>query len=96
MALRQFKYDQFAKYYDVIELAGQPESHALNDVLDRLFRTHGVTTVADVTCGTGAQAVGLAKRGYRVRASDTSPGMLREARKKARGLGVKFRVGDNT
>lgn len=92
--LKQCDYNRWAEYYDDMELRGASESHAMNDFLDEIFRPRAVSTVLDMTCGTGAQAIGLAKRGYSVRASDLSEGMLKVGRRKARGLGIRFQRGD--
>jgi SAM-dependent methyltransferase len=92
--LRPHDYERHAPYYDHLELDGTGESPEMNAFLHRLFRRRGVRTVLDMTCGTGAQSIDLARRGYRVTASDLSPAMLAEARRKARGLGIRFRRGD--
>lgn len=50
-------------------------------------------SVLDVNCGTGIDALALAARGFRVTGVDISPGMLREAGKKAASrpeLGLEF------
>lgn len=89
-----YKYDQFAEMYDIVELGGQPESTEMNLFLHRLFQKQGAKLLADLTCGTGAQAVGLARLGYQVTASDLSRSMLALARKKGKGLGIRFQEGD--
>ncbi len=94
--LRPYPYDRTAKLYDALVFDGPAESVTMNRFLHRLFRRRGVESVLDLTCGTGAQAVGLARYGYRVTAADLSRAMLAEAKKKARGLGVRFRQGDMT
>jgi SAM-dependent methyltransferase len=94
--LKPYPYERTAPLYDLLVFDGPGESVEMNRFLHRLFRRRGVETVLDLTCGTGAQAVGLARYGYRVTASDLSPAMLAEARRKARGLGVRFRCGDMT
>jgi SAM-dependent methyltransferase len=94
LQLRPHDYERHAPYYDRLELAGTGETPEMNAFLHRLFRRRGVRTVLDLTCGTGAQSIDLARRGYRVTASDLSPAMLAEARRKARGLDIRFRRGD--
>lgn len=49
--------------------------------LDRLIRahSHAAVDVLDCACGIGTQAIGLAKRGYRVVGSDLSPRELETA-----------------
>ncbi len=44
--------------------------------------------VLDVGCGTGEDALFLARRGVRVRAVDPAPGMVEQARAKAEALGI--------
>src|SRR4051812_16170040 len=44
----------------------------------------GAKTVLDVSCGIGTQALGLARRGFAVTASDLSAGAVERARAEAR------------
>ncbi len=83
LPLQQPDYSLYAKFYDYFELAGHEESEELNIFLHELFSINGVKTVTDLACGTGAQSIGLARRGYRVIASDLNMAMLQVARKKA-------------
>ena len=55
-----------------------------------------VSTVLDVSCGIGTQAIGLAKLDYRVTASDLSPEEVERARQEttARNLSIAFSVAD--
>ena len=92
--VRPFDYDNFAHYYDLFELGGNSETERMNAFLNRIFKERGARSVLDITCGTGAQAVGLAKFGYEVTASDQSKTMLLQARKKGCGLGIRFKQGD--
>lgn len=96
MNLKQNDYGRHSSYYDEIELAPYGNSVAMNKFLHGTFKKRKVKTVLDLSCGTGAQAIGLAKYGYKVTGSDLSAGMLAKARKKARGLGIKFRQADMT
>jgi 2-polyprenyl-3-methyl-5-hydroxy-6-metoxy-1,4-benzoquinol methylase len=73
--LKQYNYDLYVKYYDLIEL--KPECvNSINIVLDRLLSFYRVKTVHDITCGTGAQVSFLASKGYNVSGSDISKAML--------------------
>ena len=96
MSLKSYDYDRYAPDYDLVELGGKGVTAEGNWFLHKLFRRHRVVSVLDLTCGTGAQAIGLAEHGYKVTASDISEGMLKVARRKARGLGIRFRHGDMT
>jgi SAM-dependent methyltransferase len=53
-------------------------------------------TILDVSCGIGTQAIGLAKRGFAVTASDLSAGAVARARVEAqrRGVEIDFSVCD--
>mgnify|MGYP001159231485 FL=1 len=88
--LRQPDYAAYARFYDYFELAGHEESEELNLFLDELFDMNNIESVVDFACGTGAQAIGLARAGYRVTAADLNSEMLKLARKKAKGLKIKF------
>lgn len=94
MVIKQYDYNKFAKYYDVLELKASNYYEKTNDLLDKIFKKHKVKTILDMTCGTGAQTISLTKRGYKVTASDISNGMLEIAKKKAKGLGINFYLRD--
>ena len=66
------------------------------DILDRLIHSErgNAETVLDCACDIGTQAIGLALRGYNVRATDLSPAAVRRARREARTFGVKIVFGD--
>ena len=92
-------YDQLAPYYHLI-------FHDWDSAIDRqgarLARViadvwgDGVRSVLDVSCGIGTQAMGLARRGFDVTASDGSQGAIDRARAeaKARSLSIPFSVCD--
>ena len=84
--MKQPDYQNYAGFYDYFELAGFDESEELNIFLNEIFRLNSIKTIVDFACGTGAQSIGLAKRGYRVTAADKSPAMIEQARKKAQKL----------
>ncbi|MBH1940907.1 class I SAM-dependent methyltransferase [Mobilitalea sibirica] len=54
-----------------------------------LLHINKVRTVLDCSCGTGLQAIGLAKEGFHVTGSDISNKMLEIARKNAEKDGIK-------
>ena len=55
-----------------------------------------VSTVLDVSCGIGTQAIGLAKLGYDVTGSDLSPEAIERAKREAtnRDLSISLSVAD--
>ncbi len=88
--MKQPNYENYAFFYDQFELAGYGESEGFNQFLEELFHSNLVKTVLDFSCGTGAQAIGLARRGFKVTASDLSSAMLDYAKKKAGKLDIEF------
>jgi len=59
--------------------------------LDRMLQAPGME-VLELNCGTGTDAVHLARKGHRVMATDISEEMLKAAREKARQFGVEDRI----
>lgn len=55
-----------------------------------LLLGHQVSDVLDCACGTGVQAIPLAKAGFHVTGSDLSPEMLRRCREKSAEAGVEI------
>lgn len=51
--------------------------------LERLLDEHGARRVLDAACGTGMHAIALAQRGYQTVGTDSSVGMLEQARANA-------------
>jgi 2-polyprenyl-3-methyl-5-hydroxy-6-metoxy-1,4-benzoquinol methylase len=58
--------------------------------LDDLVQRTGAREVHEVGCGEGELSIRLARRGLRVRGSDAFPGVLEEARERARAAGVEI------
>jgi SAM-dependent methyltransferase len=93
-------YDRMAPFYHLIFPHGfdvSIERHA--KALDALIRERwgdGVKNLLDVSCGIGTQALGLARLGYQVTASDLSPQAIARARQEAaiRALSIDFSVAD--
>lgn len=50
-------------------------------------------TLLDCSCGIGTQAIGLARRGYTVHATDLSPASVTRAEREARALGATLTTG---
>jgi SAM-dependent methyltransferase len=79
MPMTAFFYDELAPYYHL--LYGNWEL-AINDqgaALAALLREWGIgpgASVLDAACGIGTQTLGLLESGYRVTASDISPGAI--------------------
>jgi ubiquinone/menaquinone biosynthesis C-methylase UbiE len=86
MAVNMF--DRIAEYYDVLheEVDYAAECTLLEKVFVRVLDRQPAT-VLDLGCGTGNHALILAERGFRVTGIDSSAGMLRVARAKARSPG---------
>ena len=66
------------------------------DALHTILTPDQIHTVLDCACGTGIQAIGLARRGYHVSASDISASMVEITRRKAvqEGLQIETAVSD--
>src|SRR2546426_1103823 len=79
-------FDRIAEYYDVLHdgVDYPAECNLLERVFSRFLGGRPVT-ILDLGCGTGNHALELASRGYQVTGINASPGMVRVARKKARG-----------
>lgn len=92
--MRQYNYGKLAEYYDAMELSLGDGYKKTTDLLDEIFKKHRIKTVLDMTCGTGTQTIGLRKKGYRVTGSDISKNMLKYAKRKSMGLGIKYCLGD--
>jgi len=95
MVLKKHKYSRLAERYDLVELGGG-EGPFTSNFIDKILKRYKIKTVLDMTCGTGAQVIGLAKKGYKVSASDLNKDMLNIAKKKAKKkkLKIKFHLGD--
>lgn len=86
-------YDGLATQYDKLFLDWQASTHEQAAVLNKIMTTYGMSGTAqilDCACGIGTQAIGLARLGYRVTASDISEGELAEAKVRAEQAGVKI------
>lgn len=86
-------YNKEAVHYDTFN---EKNSIRINQFLEKIFRKHRIKTILDLTCGTGAQVLWLAKRGYKIIGSDINNKMLKLAKDKARkeNLDIKFIKGD--
>lgn len=76
-------YDQLAPYYHLLYGDWQRSVAKQGEALAKLLREAGVSAgepVLDAACGIGTQTVGLLEHGYRVTASDISPGAIERLR----------------
>jgi glycine/sarcosine N-methyltransferase len=88
-------FDTEAEYYDLFEMKNQKLYDSFVDFLEKLFTKNGSRNVLDVTCGTGAQAIPLAKKGFKVLGSDIGQNMIRISKKKGEGVSnLSFKIGD--
>jgi glycine/sarcosine N-methyltransferase len=92
-------YDELAPYYHLLYADWEASVDRQGDALAAVLVARGVAPgarVLDAACGVGTQAIGLAERGYHVRASDLAPGAVARARAELarRGLAAELRVAD--
>jgi glycine/sarcosine N-methyltransferase len=94
-------YNQLADDYHLIfnDWAVSIERQAA--IIDQLIQNHlkraqNSISVLDCSCGIGTQAIGLAKLGYHVTASDLSQKAVQRAKKEAKkwGVSIDFHVAD--
>ncbi len=89
-------YRQLASDYHFIFKDWEASVRQQGEALDRLIQAQqpGAESLLDCACGIGTQAIGLALKGYHVRATDLSPAAVRRAREEAKHFGVKIFFGD--
>jgi SAM-dependent methyltransferase len=92
-------YDRLAPLYHLIFPDWDASIERQADQLAGVIRDRwgaGAVTALDVSCGIGTQAIGLARRGFEVTASDLSAGAVERARAEAqrRGVEIEFSVCD--
>ena len=84
-----------AEYYDLFEKKNQFLFEHIIDYLTEVFNENGAKNILDFTCGTGAQAIPLSKKGFAVTGSDIADNLLKIAKSKSRNLpNISFRSGD--
>lgn len=89
-------YEQLSSHYHLIFADWQKSVFRQAEILDKLIRNEiqqFPPTLLDCSCGIGTQAIGLAKRGYQVHATDLSPASVERAKKAAEELGVSLTFG---
>ncbi|MBM3887155.1 class I SAM-dependent methyltransferase, partial [Candidatus Dependentiae bacterium] len=87
------EYSELSQYFDAL---GCSSPDKVNRRIGALLKKYKIKTVLDLTCGTGAQVLWLAKQGFQVVGSDLSPKLLKIAQQKARAehLKIKFLQSD--
>ena len=94
MNITQTFYDNLATQYDKLFMDWQSTTREQAKILNNLFESNGfdrTVKILDCACGIGTQAIGLARLGYCVTASDFSDGALAEAKIRAATAGVNIR-----
>ena len=94
MNITQNFYDDMASQYEKLFQDWQATTQEQAEILKNIFEENGFDRTArilDCACGIGTQAIGLARLGYSVTASDFSDGALAEARERAEKNGVTIR-----
>ncbi|WP_018759432.1 class I SAM-dependent DNA methyltransferase [Paenibacillus terrigena] len=95
-------YDELAEDYHLIFVDWNQAISSQAEVLDRVIQSklpvataHDISLL-DCSCGIGTQAIGLAKYGYNVSATDISPVSVKRAEKEAvtHGVNINFGVSD--
>jgi len=91
-------YDRYASRYDAVLIENKINAYMRSQMIDEERRTFSPgDNLLEIGCGTGDEALELAKRGCRVIAVDPSEGMLNQARSKANrvpfGVRVRFLKG---
>ena len=86
-------YNTRAERYDEFN---ESNSRNINALIGKILKDHHVSTVLDLTCGTGSQVFWLKEKGFDVVGSDISRSMLKIAKEKAKQkrLKIKFLEGD--
>ena len=91
MDIVQKFYDNMATSYDKLFADWEESTREQAGILNKIFTDNGFDKsagVLDCACGIGTQAIGLARLGFRVTASDISEGALAEAKRRAEDNGV--------
>jgi SAM-dependent methyltransferase len=86
-------YDRLAPEYHLMFADWRAEVLRQSELLAALLAAEapGATQVLDCACGIGTQAIGLARAGYELTATDLSAGAVQRAREEAQHFGVRMR-----
>ena len=83
-------YSAVAEHYHLFYRDWEATLDREGALLRRTLSAHGVKTVLDASCGTGTQAIALARLGFVVIATDITQEMINQARHNA----DRFKVAD--
>ncbi|MFC5651028.1 class I SAM-dependent methyltransferase [Paenibacillus solisilvae] len=92
-------YDDLAEAYHLIFVDWKQAISWQGEILDKIIRSKltnsnsDPTSLLDCSCGIGTQAIGLAKHGYNVTATDISPAAVVRAEQEAAAFGVNIDFG---
>lgn len=92
-------YDNWAEAYHLIfadwDSAIDRQSRILNDIIrgNLSDSSNSQISLLDCSCGIGTQAIGLARRGYLVTATDLSPACIQRAKREAESRRTKIAFG---
>lgn len=75
------EYQELPEYFDAWNI--HEDTDTKNAFLESILHRYNISTVLDLTCGTGSQVFFLAQRGYHVTGSDFSPALIIQAKKRA-------------
>lgn len=87
-------YDSLASEYDKLFLDWEADTREQAEILNRIFADNGFgksAEILDCACGIGTQAIGLARLGYNVTASDISDAEIAQAKSRAEKNRFKIR-----
>ena len=94
---RQAPFDALAETYDeqfTNSMVGRAQRRAVWRELERVF--HSGQRILEINCGTGVDALHLARRGVEVLACDSSSRMIEVARERLRRGGLEPRLGQGS
>lgn len=93
-------YDQLAPWYHLVyqdwNASIEDQAKQLVEIIKQRWGLSKTSSILDISCGIGTQALGLAQRGFRMTGSDLSVEAITRAGKEAeeRGLEISFSVCD--
>ena len=86
-------YDDLADWYDILVPITEGYDREFVEYLhNEIFERHGVSSILDCACGTGAQSIGLTKLGYDIVSSDLNLKLLQKANANAERYGTNLKL----